>query len=88
MADMFGTFADTVEKPARRCFVITPNDTTALTVLPKAIRAPSGGVITLRAIESDTDVAHPVLAGEVISVRCAYIRATGTTVTGTIIGYA
>ena len=88
MADLYGTFTDTVGTPARRCFAITPHDSNEVAVLPKAIRAPSDGVITLRAVDSAVDVAHPVLAGEVISVRCAYIRATGTTVTGTIVGYA
>lgn len=88
MADLFGTFTDTVATPARRCFVITPHDANELAVLPKAIRAPSDGVITLRAVDSEADVAHPVLAGEVVAVRAAYIRATGTTVTGTIVGYS
>lgn len=74
--------------PARRCFVIMPDDEARLPVTPRALRAPSGGVIMLRAVDSDTDVAHPVLDGEVVCVRAAYVRATGTTVAGMIIGYA
>ena len=88
MKDLFSHETDKAFYSARNCFTITPHNTNALPLLPKAIRAPSDGVIALRAVDSATDVAHPVLAGEVISVRCAYIRATGTTVTGTIIGYA
>lgn len=88
MADNFSMYTDSVTSPARRCFTITPHDTNELAILPKAIRAPSDGVIALRAVGSDADVLHPVLAGERIDVRAQYVRATGTTVTGTIIGYA
>lgn len=86
--DKFRHDPDVVWAPASACFVITPNDNQALPIVPKALRAPSNGVIVLRAIDSDTDVAHPVTAGEVIAVRAAYVRATGTDMIGTIIGYA
>lgn len=85
----YGIFPnDTVISPARRCFAITPNDVVPLATLPKAIRAPSDGVITLRAVDSSVDVAHPVLAGERVDVRAQFVRATGTTVVGAIVGYA
>lgn len=86
--DAFFGFSDSVQSPARKCFVITPHATNELAILPKAIRAPSDGVINLRAVDSDTDVAHPVAAGEVVFVRVQYVRVSGTTVTGDIIGYA
>jgi len=86
--DFFAGNSDIATAPARRCFVITPHATDELAILPKAIRAPSDGVITLRAIDSEDDVAHPVLAGECIDVRAQYVREAGTTVIGTIIGYA
>lgn len=88
MPDKFSNVPDHMSAPARHCFVITPHATNELPIIPKAIRAPSDGVITLRAVDSDEDVAHPVLAGEVIDVRARYVRAAGTSVTGTIIGYA
>lgn len=88
MADKFSNVPDSVGDPARKCFVITPHATNELAILPKAIRAPSDGVITLRAVDSDTDVAHPVVAGEIVFVRVQYVRVSGTTVTGTIVGYA
>ena len=85
----YGIFPnDTVISPARRCFAITPNDVVLLATLPKAIRAPSDGIITLRAVDSTQDVAHPVLEGERLDVRAQFIRATGTTVAGTIVGCA
>lgn len=88
MSDRLSTFGDSLTAPARVCFVVAPHNSNALDPLPKAIRAPSDGVITLRAVNSESDVAHPVREGEVLAVRAAYVRATGTTVTGTIVGYA
>lgn len=72
--------------PAVHCFTITPHDTNPLPVVPKAIRAGGAGTITLRALDSATDVAHPVADGEVIPVVATHIRATGTDVS--VIGYA
>lgn len=86
--DKFVGNSDAVTAPSRNPFVIAPHDANELAILPKAIRAPSDGVITLRGVDSAADVPHPVLEGEVINVRAQFVRATGTTVTGTIIGYA
>jgi len=80
MADGF-EFQDSVQSPARRVFLITPHDTTALDPLPKAIRADGAGAIVFRAVDSNADVTVNVVAGEVLDVRAKYIRATGTTVT-------
>jgi hypothetical protein len=88
MPDTFQGYRDSVSLPSRNPFVITPHDTNELAIVPKSIRAPSDGVIMLRGIDSSADVAHPVFAGELINVRAQYVRSTGTTVTGTIIGYA
>lgn len=86
MADKFSNAQDSVIGPARRCFAITPHDTNQVDPLPKAIRAGGDGVITLRAVDSAADVAHPVRQGERLDVRVLYVRATGTTVS--VIGYA
>lgn len=74
--------------PADDCFVITPDDEAELPLGTKGLRAPSDGVIAIRAINSDADVLHPVIEGERVDVCVKYVRETGTTVTGTIIGYA
>lgn len=86
--DKFGAHNDTTSSPARQCFIILPNDSQPISPLPKALRADEDGVITLRAVDSDADIAHPVRAGEVIAVRAAYVRATGTTGQTSIMGYA
>lgn len=88
MSDKFSNVPDDATAPARQCFVVAPHAVNELPVITKAIRAPSSGVITLRAVDSVMDVAHPVLEGEVINVRAQFVRVAGTTVTGTIIGYA
>ncbi|WP_196221766.1 spike base protein, RCAP_Rcc01079 family [Sphingobium sp. CAP-1] len=88
MSDLLSSFADSPTAPARRCFQITPHDINAVDPMPKALRAPSDGTIMLRAANSDSDVAHPVRAGEIVAVRVSHVRATGTTVTGAIMGYA
>jgi hypothetical protein len=73
--------------PASHVFTITPHNTDPLPVQPRAIRAGADGTITLRARDSEADVAHPVKAGEYIIAIISHIRATGTSA-GTIIGYA
>tara|TARA_R110000782_G_scaffold39048_5_gene91090 strand:- start:325 stop:591 length:267 start_codon:yes stop_codon:yes gene_type:complete len=87
MADKFMQYADGAGDPARRCQRLTPHATNALPFVTKAIRAPSDGVIVLRAVDDTADVDHPVFAGERIDVRASHIRVSGTTVTGDIIGY-
>lgn len=82
----YSKYNDTVGAPARECFTITPHATNPLTTTTKAIRAPSDGIIVLKAIDSVADVSHPVLQGEVIAVRATHVRST--TCVGTLIGYA
>ncbi|WP_150290571.1 spike base protein, RCAP_Rcc01079 family [Sphingobium estronivorans] len=86
--DKFEAHNDTAFSPARHCFLIQPHDTQPLSPLPKALRVDGDGVVMLRAVDSDADVAHPVKAGEIVPVRAAYIRATGTTGQTSIMGYA
>lgn len=85
-SDPFSTLADSATAPARRCFTITPHDTNEVAIVTKAIRSGGDGTVTLRAVDSDADVAHPVRNGERIDVRVRFVRATGTNVS--LIGYA
>lgn len=88
MSDNFTSFDDNPSAPARRCFVITPHDSNALTHVTKAIRADGNGVVTFRPVGQSQDVTHPVLAGERIDVRASHVRATGTSGQTVLIGYA
>lgn len=86
MSDIFTFTGDSPMAPARRCFAITPHDSTPLPYVTKALRAEGNGVITLRTMDGEADVAHPVKDGERIDVRATHVRLTGTTVS--VIGYA
>jgi hypothetical protein len=86
MVDILQSHSDDATSPARQCFAITPHDTNKLPVVTKGIRACGDGTVTFQAIDSDTDVAHPVYDGERIDVRVEYVRATGTDID--LIGYA
>jgi hypothetical protein len=85
MTDQFQNRGDNSWAPARRCFAITPHDTNELPFITKGLRAGADGTITFRAVDSEADVAHPVLKGERIDVRVTHVRATGTDVS--VIGY-
>lgn len=81
MADLFSSFTDSVNAPARRVFAVIPNDTTELAIMPKAIMAGADGVITLRAADDAADIDITVIAGVIYPIRARFIRATGTTAT-------
>ncbi|MCP9222078.1 hypothetical protein MKP08_04870 [Erythrobacter sp. LQ02-29] len=87
MTDRFGNYGDSVIAPAREAFAIVPNDDTALAVLPKALLIGEAGVMILRALESDGDVAIAALAGQLLPIRATHVRASSTTA-GKIVGLA
>lgn len=77
----YGRFPnDTTISPARRMWLITPDDDTPVARLPKAIRADSDGVVVLLAVDSDVSVTINVVAGEQLPVRVSHIL-VGTTAT-------
>jgi hypothetical protein len=73
--------------PAVHVYVITPHETDPLPAPVKGIRAGAAGTITFRALDSTDDVAHPVVAGEIIPAVITHVRLTGTDA-GVLIGYA
>lgn len=80
MADDFGSYASGLDSPAINMFLITPHASTEITPSPRAIRANGAGDVVLRAFGSSADVTVTMAAGEVLSVRAQFVRATGTTV--------
>lgn len=80
MADNFGHSVVTLNAPATLHRAITPNDTTDLDPLPRAIVALTSGTIALRD-SAGTSITYPVLAGQVLDFRAARVLATGTTAT-------
>ena len=73
--------------PSTNAFSITPNDSSALSIIPRAIVAQATGNITLRTSGSGSDVVVSAIAGIPLPLRVQYVRATGTTATG-IVGFA
>ncbi len=78
--DDFANLSDSPISPARRAFAIQPSDA-PLVPLPKAIMAGGPGNVTLRAVDSTSDVVITVQAGQILPIRVAYVRAAGTTAT-------
>lgn len=75
--DPFSNFSGAPGMPARQAFSIEPG--TDLPLVPSAIFVGSGGDITLRAIDSDSDVVYRnVSSGSYLTVRAAIVRAEGT----------
>lgn len=78
--DTFGSATDSLIAPARNCFSITPNDTAALAVTPKAIYVGTGGTLVVRAIDSASDVTFANVGnGSILDIRVIAVRSTGTT---------
>lgn len=76
------------QTPSRAPFSITPHDSTALGVVPKALYIGVGGNVVCRGVDGSADVTFKNLAnGQILDVRAQYVRATGTTATD-IIGLA
>ena len=79
MADGFANTADQVSAPATRAVAVVPNDTNALSDIPKALYVGTGGNITARGVGGGADVVfRNVATGSVLPFRAAFVRATGT----------
>ena len=80
MTDRFSNVFDDVSAPSRSVRSVTPHDSNALPVLPKALYVGTAGDVTLRCIDDSSDVIfRNVPAGSVICARASHVRATGTT---------
>jgi hypothetical protein len=88
MADDFSNFSDGPQLPSRHPFAIVPHDSNPLTRVTKAIYVGSGGTVVLRAVDGQADVTFRNLGdGQILPVRAAFVRASGTTA-GDLIGFA
>lgn len=84
MADSFQGHSGGMSGPATIHRTITPNDSTDLPYVPRAIVALTAGNVSL--VDSlGTAVTYPVTAGQVLPFRAMRVRATGTT--ATVVGW-
>ena len=83
--DTLAQRGDTIDFPALRLRAITPNDTTELQFLPKALYVGTAGNLSLIAEEDAVAVTLTnVAAGSIVPVRAKIVRATGTTASGIV----
>jgi hypothetical protein len=76
--------ADSAAAPARRLGAVTPNDSTDLTDIPKALWVSVAGTLNVVAVNdvANTGTALGTLpVGTLVPVRVRRVRATGTTAT-------
>jgi ABC-type nickel/cobalt efflux system permease component RcnA len=64
--------------------VVTPSDSTALTVPCLALVAATSGIIVVDMIRSGVAIPIPVVAGVPIRIQATKVYASGTTATGII----
>lgn len=76
--DRFDRSADSPSSPARDAFLVIPHDTVALPRLPKALLIGVAGALTLRAVDGTADVSFAVTAGQIVPIRAAFVRSSGT----------
>ena len=80
MTNPFASVADAPYAPATNAVTVTPSDTVALPDIPKGLFVGTGGTITMRGLNGQTDqLWKNVAAGSVLPFRAQYVRATGTT---------
>ncbi|HEY6965061.1 MAG TPA: hypothetical protein VI407_07575 [Erythrobacter sp.] len=78
--DPHNNSTDSLIAPAKKAFVIIPNDSDELPVSAKAIYVGTGGNIVLRPLDNDADVRLANVGdGAILPIRVAAVRLTGTT---------
>jgi hypothetical protein len=82
--DRFSHHSDSSISPSRNAFAVVPSDAIPLSPLPKALFVGGAGTVTLRTIDSAADVTLSVQAGQILPLRAAYVRSTGTTASGLV----
>ncbi len=71
--------------PAAQSIVVAPHDSTALTLVTKALYVGVGGDVAVRLVGDTSDrLFKNVPNGGVLDVRASHVRATGTSATSII----
>lgn len=81
MANKFEKFYPSLESPARSIFEITPNDSTDLDSVPRAIGVRASGDVQVTMLDGTIGILH-IVAGGPQPVQVVRVWATNTTATG------
>lgn len=74
-----------IDAPVTRFLAVTPNDSTDLAFVSRAIMVGADGNVSLIGLHDTAPVTVAALkAGTIYPFRCSRIRATGTTATGIV----
>lgn len=76
--------AGSVDWPAIRGAPVTPNDSTDLAFVTKALYVGGAGTISVDFAESGTAISFTVVAGAILPFRVKRVRATGTSATNIV----
>jgi hypothetical protein len=80
MPDEFQTYSDTVFGSARDAFAVTPNDSTDLLEIPKALYVGATGSLVVTLVDDSASVTFvAVPAGALLPIRPRRVHASGTT---------
>jgi len=80
MADIYSVQDQGVHAPARRLVTITPNDSSDLADVTRALYVGvTGDVVVIAANDSSSITIKNAQAGTVLPIQCKRILATGTT---------
>lgn len=83
--DNLQNLSDSIEFPAVRLRAVTPNDSTPLVFVAKALYVGTGGNVAIMASEDTAAVTLTnVASGSIIPVRALRVMATGTTATNIV----
>jgi hypothetical protein len=83
--DEFANFTKGLSSPATKHFLIQPDDTADLPVLPRVIYCEADGTIAVRD-DSGVTLSYTMMAGDRLDFRGVRVLATGTT--GTYYGWS
>lgn len=73
-----------VAGPAANAVAVTPNDTTDLGFVTRAIFCGGAGTIAVNMAATGANVSFTVAAGQILPIRVARILATGTSATNVV----
>ena len=86
MTDFFATHQSGLQSPASYLTNISPNDTTDLANVSRALNVASSGSVRVTTVEGSEATVY-IVAGNAFPVRVSRVWATGTTATGIVVMY-